>query len=153
MTGTIGLDTWIGLLGSLVRIPHSVGSSQISVLVDVCDISLYLYVLHDIGFFCCDSFQLFSMGYMGGICTCGHRLSLPRFQPWEKRAWWWSRFKEPPRWRLFLGSDACPLYIVPKASHAENGRCDDGATSNHRLHQCCLMRTPAEDVAFVKAPR
>jgi hypothetical protein len=58
-----------------------------------------------------------------------------------------------PRWRLFLGSDACPLYIVPKASHAENSRCDDGATSNRRLHRCCLMRTPAEDVAFVKAPR
>ena len=21
----------------------------------------------------------------------------PGFQPWENRAWWWSRFKEPPR--------------------------------------------------------
>ena len=20
----------------------------------------------------------------------------PGFQPWENRAWWWSRFKEPP---------------------------------------------------------
>ena len=33
---------------------------------------------------------------VGGICTCGLRPSLPRFQPWENRAWWWSRFKEPP---------------------------------------------------------
>ena len=43
----------------MVRIPHSVGSSQISVLVNVCGISLYLYVLHGICFFCCDSFQSF----------------------------------------------------------------------------------------------
>ena len=35
------------------------------------------------------------MGYMGGIGACGLRLSLPRFKPWENRAWWWSRFKEP----------------------------------------------------------
>ena len=41
-------------------------------------------------------------GLHGGIGTCGERLSLPQFQPWEKRAWWWSRFKEPPRWTLFL---------------------------------------------------
>jgi len=36
-------------------------------------------------------------GLHRGICTCGLRLSLPRFQPWENRAWWWSRFKEPPQ--------------------------------------------------------
>jgi len=36
-----------------------------------------------------------SVGYMRDIFTCGLRLSLPRFQPWENRAWWWSRFKEP----------------------------------------------------------
>ena len=25
------------------------------------------------------------------------RFSLPQFQPWENCAWWWPRFKEPPR--------------------------------------------------------
>ena len=34
-------------------------------------------------------------GLHRGICTCGLRLSLPQFQLWENRAWWWSRFKEP----------------------------------------------------------
>jgi len=35
-------------------------------------------------------------GLHRGICTCRLHLSLPRFQPWENHAWWWSRFKEPP---------------------------------------------------------
>ena len=33
---------------------------------------------------------------MEGVGTRGLSLSSPRFQPWEKRAWWWSRIKEPP---------------------------------------------------------
>jgi len=37
-----------------------------------------------------------SVGYMRDIFTCRLRLSLPWFQPWENRAWWWLRFKEPP---------------------------------------------------------
>ena len=48
-------------------------------------------------------------GLRRGICTCGLHLSLPRFQPWENRAWWWSRFSplvlpiSVTRWSQFSG--------------------------------------------------
>jgi len=53
-------------------------------------------------------------GLHRGICTCGLRLSLPRFQPWENRAWWWSRFKEPPEewfYKAETGTDQVVLGI------------------------------------------
>ena len=70
--------------------------SQLSWVVDICDISSIFLCFTPCWFLLCDSLQFSSVGYMGGIGTCGRRLSLPWFQPWEKRAWWWSRFKEPP---------------------------------------------------------
>ena len=68
--------------------------------------------------------HLFSIGYSGGICTCGLHLSLPQIQPWENHAWWWSRFKEPTShywWRIhhqitFHHRSAGDLFTFPANS-------------------------------------
>jgi len=71
-----------------------------------------------------------SMGYMGDIFTCGSRLSLPRFQPWENRAWWWSRFKEPPPGLVLQSRN-------PLASCTQN-----------QLSKTSLMQSNGEENAF-----
>ena len=41
---------------------------------------------------------------MGGIGTCSYGPSLPQFQPWEKHAWWWLRFKESSKFCVFVAA-------------------------------------------------
>jgi len=53
-------------------------------------------------------------GLHRGICTCGLCLSLPRFQPWENRAWWWSRFKEPKKATYSIGDYVEAMALLDK---------------------------------------
>jgi hypothetical protein len=39
---------------------------------------------------------VFSVVYMGAFVHVAYASPCPGIQPWESRAWWWSRFKEPP---------------------------------------------------------
>ena len=63
--------------------------------------TVQLYILHMMVAIMVSYYGLFC-GFRGGICPCGLSLSLPQFQPWEKRAWWWSWFKEPPTPPFFI---------------------------------------------------
>ena len=41
-------------------------------------------------------FHRFTRVAWGAFVPVDYATPRPGFQPWENRAWWWSRFKEPP---------------------------------------------------------
>ena len=50
----------------------------------------------------------------GAFVPVGYAPPCPSFQPWENRAWWWSRFKEPPSYFILLVSWPPFMYSICK---------------------------------------
>ena len=94
---------WLGLCGLLVSVCSFLlscvtgNSSSHSLFSRLALISLVPPQDSDSHIIVCTFYvPVCSMGYMGGIGTCGVHRSLPQLQPWENCAWWWLQFKEPP---------------------------------------------------------
>jgi hypothetical protein len=86
----------------------------------------------------------FVLNVTQGIGTCGNRLSLPWFQLWEKHAWWWSQFKEPPSDLLLEVPRDCRLRQKVHRACDKDSRCPYTLAPHRELYHGFNICIPPE---------